>query len=119
MLCDTSTWIITTNRLLFGGGPQVCINTPFELAVAVRGGKSPIYKWNEGSWRRGLRQIKQAIYEVTVTDACGQTARASIQVGSEIWLGPPSVGIALGPKVCINTNFILSASAAGGRCFHL
>ena len=116
MLCDTSTLDYYDQPSPFlAVGPQVCINTPFELAVAVQGGKSPYtYKWNGGSTTARITPNKTGTYEVTVTDACGQTARASIQVGSEICLGPPSVGIALGPKVCINTNFILSASAAGG-----
>lgn len=116
MLCDTSTLDYYDQPSPFMAlGPQVCINTPYEIAAAVQGGKTPYtYSWSDGTTLPRINPNKTGTFSVTVTDACGQTARATINVGTEIWLGPPSVGIALGPMVCENTPFILSASAAGG-----
>lgn len=116
MLCDTSN--LDYYDLPFAAinrGPQVCINTPYVLSAIGQGGKPGYtYLWQNGDKTPTLQPSVTGTFSVTVTDACMETAKATINVGSDIWLGPPAAAVVPGDKVCENTNFLISASAAGG-----
>ncbi|MBK8701288.1 MAG: gliding motility-associated C-terminal domain-containing protein [Saprospiraceae bacterium] len=116
MLCDTSTLdYYDAPSALIGRGPQVCENTPYLLTVQAMGGKAGYtYAWNTQATTQTIQPSTTGTFSVTVTDACGQTARVNVTVGTDQWFGPPAVSVAKGPKVCKDTPFILSAAGAGG-----
>lgn len=116
MMCDTSTLdyydlpIVAIDK----GGP-VCINTPYQLFASGNNGKEPYsFVWNTSATGPVISPSVTGTFRVTITDDCDEQATATINVGSDIWLGPPVAGFLDLVKVCENTNFTLEAMGSGG-----
>lgn len=104
---------------IIGPNPNsICRNGEFNLiAVGSSGGGEPYtFKWNTGETSSSITNIALGIYNVTVTDKCGLTGSANIEVKNDIYLGPPTGNI-IGPElksVCKNKDFELDAFGSSG-----
>jgi hypothetical protein len=92
---------------------QVCKDAEFLLSAGATGQGPFTFLWSNGATGETLLAKTLGDYTVTVTDRCGLTSSAKVTVNSDIWLPPPSAAIALGPQVCKDTDFLLSAGATG------
>ena len=94
------------------GDFDVCAFTSADLTTGVAGGTEPYaYAWNTGATTANLKQQPAGTYEVTVTDANGCTATATLEVAPPVAL---TASATFTEPVCYGPNGTIDVTPAGG-----
>ncbi|HXH19130.1 MAG TPA: gliding motility-associated C-terminal domain-containing protein [Chitinophagales bacterium] len=92
--------------------PSNCIGFTGSATASVSGGTAPYtFSWSNGQSTSAISNLPQGVYGITVTDANGCSASASVMVDDA---GAPSLSFSKQDASCSGSDGSISISASGG-----